>query len=128
MRAREFITEETTLPPEQTDPMNHVFVLPGVQSSDPYQIYRLGVAMARARSDAGTDGITDRLPAWSPKAAFGEDAVIGGFDASVEPIIDQALAMAGLPAKKVQISSPNSLEPSSVLTQSPVRPFAGYPR
>jgi hypothetical protein len=128
MRAREFITEETTLPPEQADPMNHVFVLPGVQSSDPYQIYRLGVAMARARSDAGTDGITDKLPAWSPKAAFGEDAVIGGFNASVEPIIDQALAMAGLPPTKVQVSTPNSLEPASVQKQSPVKPFAGYPR
>ena len=128
MRAREFITEETTLPPEQADPMNHVFVLPGVQSSDPYQIYRLGVAMARARSDAGTDGITDKLPAWSPAAAFGEDAVIGGFNATIEPIIDQALKMAGLPAKKVQVSTPNSVEPSSVLTQSPVKPFAGYPR
>jgi hypothetical protein len=128
MRAREFLKEQATLPPEQADPMNHVFVLPGVQSSDPYQIYRLGVAMARARSDAGTDGITDKLPDWSPAAAFGEDAVIGGFNASVEPIIDQALKMAGLPAKKVQVSTPNSLEPASVLTQSPVKPFAGYPR
>ena len=128
MRAREFITEETTLPPEQADPMNHVFTLPGVQSSDPYQIYRLGVAMARARSDAGTDGITDKLPAWSAQAAFGEDAVIGGFNATIEPIIDQALKMSGLPAKKVQISTPNSLEPASVLKQSPVKPFAGYPR
>jgi hypothetical protein len=126
MRAREFITEDTTLPPEQADPMNHVFTLPGVQSSDPYQIYRLGVAMARARSDAGTDGITDRLPEWSPQAAFGEDAVIAGFNASVEPVIDQALKMAGLPPKKVQISTPNSLEPSSVNHQSPVKPFTGY--
>jgi hypothetical protein len=126
MRAREFITEETTLPPELADPMNHVFVLPGVQSSDPYQIYRLGVAMARARSDAGTDGLTDKLPAWSAQAAFGEDAVIAGFDASVEPIIDQALSMAGLPAKKIQISSPNSLEPASVNHTSPVKPFNGY--
>ena len=126
MRAREFITEEKTLPPEQADPMNHVFVLPGVQSSDPYQIYRLGVAMARARSDAGTDGITDNLPAWSAQAAFGEDAVIAGFDASVEPVIDQALKMAGLPAKKVQISTPNSIEPASVNHQSPVQPFKGY--
>ncbi len=25
MRAREFVTEEKTLPPEQADPMNHVF-------------------------------------------------------------------------------------------------------
>jgi len=126
MRAREFITEEKTLPPELADPMNHVFVLPGVQSSDPYQIYRLGVAMARARSDAGTDGITDKLPAWSPQAAFGEDAVIAGFNAGVEPIIDQALKMAGLPAKKVQISTPNSIEPASVNRTSPVRPFKGY--
>ncbi len=126
MRAREFVTEEKTLPPELADPMNHVFVLPGVTSSDPYQIYRLGVAMARARSDAGTDGITSKLPAWSAQAAFGEDAVVAGFDASVEPIIDQALKMAGLPAKKVQISTPNSIEPASVNHTSPIRPFKGY--
>jgi hypothetical protein len=126
MRAREFITEQEKLPPELADPMNHVFVLPGVQSSDPYQIYRLGVAMARARSDAGTDGLTDKLPAWSAEAAFGEDAVVAGFDASVEPVIDQALKMAGLPAKKIQISTPNSLEPGSVNHTSPVKPFNGY--
>jgi len=106
--------------------MNHVFVLPGVQSSDPYQIYRLGVAMARARSDAGTDGITDKFPAWSAQAAFGEDAVIAGFDDGVETVIDQALSMAGLPGKKVQISTPNSIEPALVNRQSPVKPFAGY--
>jgi len=126
MRAREFITEQEKLPPELADPMNHVFVLPGVQSSDPYQIYRLGVAMARARSDAGTDGLTDKLPAWSAEAAFGEDAVVAGFNALVEPVIDQALKMAGLPAKKVQISTPNSLEPDSVNKQSIAKPFQGY--
>ena len=126
MRAREFITEQEKLPPELADPMNHVFVLPGVQSSDPYQIYRLGVAMARARSDAGTDGLTSKLPDWSAQAAFGEDAVIAGFDASVEPVIDQALSMAGLPAKKIQISTPNSLEPALVNHTSPVKPFNGY--
>jgi hypothetical protein len=127
MRAREFITEQATLPPEQADPMNHVFVLPGVQSSDPYQIYRLGVAMARARSDAGSDPIP-HMPQWSPQAAFGEEAVVAGFNATVEPVIDQALKMANLPAKKIQISTPNSLEPASVLKQSPVKPFKGYPR
>ena len=128
MRAREFLNEQATLPPEQADPMNHVFILPGVQSSDPYQIYRLGVAMARARSDAGVNDPIPFMPDWSAKAAFGEDAVVAGFNASVEPIIDQALAMAGLPVKKVQISTPNSLEPASVQKQSPVKPFAGYPR
>ena len=127
MRAREFITENTTLPPEQADPMNHVFVLPGVQSSDPYLIYRLGVAVARARSDAGSDPIP-HMPDWSPRAAFGEEAVVAGFDASVGPMIDQALKMANLPVKKIQVSTPNSLEPASILKQSPVKPFAGYPR
>ena len=126
MRAREFITEQATLPPEQGDPMNHVFTLPGVKSSDPYQIYRLGVAMARARSDAGTDGITNRLPDWTAEAAFGEDAVVAGFDASVEPVIDQALKMAGLSAKKIQISTPNSLEPSLVNHTSPITGFKGF--
>jgi len=127
MRAREFITENTTLPPEQADPMNHVFVLPGVQSSDPYLIYRLGVAMARARSDASDDPIP-HMPDWSARAAFGEEAVVAGFDATVEPVLDRALKMAGLPTKKIQVSTPNSIEPTSVLTQSPVRAFAGYPR
>ena len=128
MRAREFLREEATLPPEQADPMNHVFVLPGVQSSDPYEIYRLGVALARARSDAGTDDITNKLPAWSAKAAFGEDAVIAGFNDSVGAVIDQALKMSGLPVTKIQISTPNSLEPSSVNHTSPVTAFKGYPR
>jgi len=126
MRAREFITEQATLPPEQADPMNHVFTLPGVKSSDPYQIYRLGVAIARARSDAGTNDPIPNMPEWSAQAAFGEDAVIAGFNANVEPAIDYALKMAGLPVKKVQISTPNSLEPSLVNSQSPVKPFKGY--
>ncbi len=126
MRAREFITEEISLPPEIADPMDHVFVLPGVSSSDPYQIYRLGVAIARARSDAGTDGITNKLPAWSAQAAFGELAVIAGFNANVAPAIDHALKMAGLPIKKIQISTPNSVEPAFVQKQSPVKPFNGY--
>jgi hypothetical protein len=126
MRAREFITEQATLPPELADPMNHVFVLPGVPSSDPYKIYRLGVAMARARSDAGTTDPIPNMPEWSAQAAFGEDAVVAGFNASVEPIIDQALKMSGLSAEKIQISTPNSLEPALVNHVSPVKPFAGY--
>jgi hypothetical protein len=84
--------------------------------------------MARARSDAGVKDPIPFIPDWSPKAAFGEEAVVAGFDATVEPVIDQALKMSGLPATKVQISTPNSLEPASVQKQSPVRAFAGYPR
>jgi hypothetical protein len=127
MRAREFITEEKVLPPDQADPLRQTFILPGLSSDEPYQTYRFGMAMARARSDAGTEPIP-YMPEWSPQAAFGEDAVIAGFNASVEPVIDQALKMAGLPKKKIQISTPGSAEPNFVGTTSPVKAFAGYPR
>jgi hypothetical protein len=53
---------------------------------------------------------------------------VAGFNSTVEPIIDQALKMAGLPNKKVQVSTPNSLEPALVNHQSPVKGFKGYPR
>ena len=128
MRAREFITEDKTLPPEQANAMNHVFVLPGVTSSDPYEIYRLGVAMARARSDAGTHDPIAHMPAWSAHTVFGEEAVISGFDADVGPVIDQALKMTGLPGGKIQVGTPNSTEPTLVNMQSPMRGFRGYPR
>ena len=83
--------------------------------------------LVHERSDTGSDKIP-YIPEWSAEAAFGEDAVIAGFNASVEPIIGQALKMIGLPDKKIQISTHNSLEPASVNYQSPVTGFKGYPR
>jgi hypothetical protein len=128
MRAREFLREQTKLPPDQAEPMNHVFSFPGLPSSDPYKIYRVGIAIARARSDAGTDGITDNLPAWSAETAFGEDAVIAGFDSNDESIIDRALSMTATQGGKKLVSTPDSSEPNFVGTTSPVKAFAGYPR
>jgi hypothetical protein len=128
MRAREFITEQRELPPEQADPMRYTFVIPGLSASDPYNNYRFGVAMARARSDAGTDGLANNLPAWSSETAFGEHGVVIGMNSSIEQVIDQALTMTDTLGGKKLVSTPNSLEPASVQKQSPVKPFAGYPR
>ena len=128
MRAREFITEQRELPPEQADPMRYTYVIPGLSASDPYNNYRFGVAMARARSDAGTDGLTNNLPAWSSETAFGEHGVVVGMNSSIEQVIDQALTMTATPGGKKIVSTPNSIEPASVQKQSPVRAFAGYPR
>jgi hypothetical protein len=55
VRAKEFITEQRELPPEIADPLRYTYVLPGLSASDPYNNYRFGVAMARARSDLGQD-------------------------------------------------------------------------
>ena len=128
MRAREFIVERRELPPEQAEPMRYTYVIPGLSASDPYNNYRFGVAMARARSDAGTDGINKDIPAWTAKTAFGEHGVVVGMNGGIEQIIDQALAMTDTKGGKELVSTADSKEPALVDTKSPVTAFKGYPR
>jgi len=128
MRAREFITEERELPPEQADPMRQTFVLPGLTSSDPYLTYRFGVAMARARSEAVVDNLNPYILPWNAEEVFGEYAVVAGINGTVDPIIDKALKMAKIGGGKKPIGSLKSEEPPSVDKTSPVKGFKGYPR
>lgn len=127
MRAREFITEQAELPPEQKEPLQNTYVIPGLSAADPYKNYRFGVAVARARSDA-TDLANDNKfkPEWSAETAFGEHAVIVGFSNNVDPIIDQALKMTNTPGGKKLVSTAKSDEPAFVDTTSPVKPFKGF--
>lgn len=128
MRAREFIVEQRNLPPEYADPMRYTYVIPGLSAADPYNNYRFGVAMARARSDAGTDGINKDFPEWSPETAFGEHGVVVGMNNNIEKVIDQALTMTKTPGGKKLVSTAPSIEPGFVDTVSPVKGFKGYPR
>ena len=128
MRAREFIREQRELPPETKDPMKNTFVLPGLSASDPYKNYRFGVAMARARSDTATDNVNDFRPAWTAETAFGEHAVIVGFNNNVDPVIDAALSMTNTPGGKKLVSTAASEEPNFVDKVSPIKAFKGYPR
>jgi hypothetical protein len=129
MRAREFLSEQAaTLPPEQADPMRWTYVIPGLSASDPYNNYRFGVALARARSDAGTDGLNDHVPAWHTETAFGEHGVVAGMNSGVAQIIDQALTMTATSGGKHLVSTGPSEEPSFVNHVSPIKAFAGYPR
>ena len=128
MRAREFIVEQRELAPELAEPMRYTYVIPGLSAADPYNNYRFGVAMARARSDAGTDGINADFPEWTPETAFGEHGVVVGMNSSIEQVIDKALAMTKTPGGKELVSTPDSVEPALVDTVSPVTAFKGYPR
>jgi hypothetical protein len=128
MRAREFIREQRELPPEQAEPLKNTFVLPGLSSADPYKNYRFGVAIARARSDQATDKVNPDRPDWSAETAFGEHAVIVGFNNNVDPVIDAALKMTKTPGGKQLVSSAKSEEPKFVATKSPINSFKGYPR
>jgi hypothetical protein len=129
MRAREFIIEQADLPPEQKEPLQSTFVLPGLSAADPYKNYRFGVAIARARSDA-SDQTNDNefKPEWSAETAFGEHAVIVGFNNNVDPIIDAALKMTKTPGGKKIVSTAKSEEPKFVDNKSPIKGFKGYPR
>jgi hypothetical protein len=126
MRAREFIREQKELPAEQANPMRYTYVIPGLSAADPYKNYRFGVAMARARSDAGTDGINAKFPEWDNETAFGEHGVVAGMNAGIAQVIDQALSMTKTPGGKKIVSTPASTEPTFVDTQSPIKAFKGY--
>lgn len=126
MRAREFIREQRELPPETKQPMRYTYTLPGLSASDPYKSYRMGVAIARARSDYRQDDVNPFMPEWSAETAFGEHAVVAGFNSGVGELIDAALAMTNTPGGKKMVSTPDSDEPDFVPTQSPIKPFKGY--
>lgn len=128
MRAREFIAEQRELPDEIQDPMRYTYTLPGLSAADPYRSYRFGVAMARARSEYRKDDVNPHMPEWSAETAFGEHAVVAGFNSGIGDIIDAALSMTDTPGGKRMVSTPESDEPEFVATTSPVRAFKGYPR
>ncbi len=126
MRAREFIREQRELPDETKDPMRDTYVLPGLSAADPYKSYRMGVALARARSEYRKDDVNPYMPEWTAETAFGEHAVISGFNHGVAEIIDAALAMTKTPGGKKLVSTPDSDEPDFIDKQSPIKPFKGY--
>lgn len=126
MRAREFISEQKELPDEQQDPMRWTYVIPGLSASDPYNNYRFGVAMARARSDATPDTVNPYKPEWTAETAFGEHGVVAGMNSGIKQVIDQALKMTKTPGGKKLVSTPESDEPAMVNQKSPINGFKGY--
>lgn len=126
MRAREFITERAKLPVEAAGPMHDTYMIPGLRNNDAYRSYRFGVAMARARADLG--GVGKDLPAWNSESAMGMYGIVAGFNETVDPVIDLALKMTDISGGKQAVSTDASEEPDYVDTQSPLRPFRGYPR
>ena len=128
MRAREFLRENQDLPPEQSNPMRYTYVIPGLSASDPYNNYRFGVALARARSEAIKDEVNPNLPEWHDETAFGEHGIVAGMTPGIAQLIDAALQMTNTPGGKKLVSTSISTEPTFVDTVSPIKAFKGYPR
>jgi len=127
MRAQEFIVEQRAkLDPKIANPLKHTFLIPGIRNNDAYHTYRLGTAMARARADIG--GVTQDFPEFTDQSAFGQNAIVVGFNNTVDQVIDRALAMTGTPGGKTLVGTKESEEPGDTATHSPMKAFAGYPR
>ena len=127
MRAREFITEQMgRLPPTSAEPLQHTYFIPGIKNNDAYHAYRLSVAIARARADAGGYGAD--MPEFTSVSAFGQNAIVAGFNDSVETVLDQALKLTDTPGGMHLVGSKESNEPDLVNQRSIVKPFRGYPR
>lgn len=127
MRAREFVVEQrAVLDPSAAGPLQHTYIIPGIRNNDAYHTMRLGVAMARARAELG--GAGDDLPPWSSESAFGQNAIVAGFNDSVEEVLNRALELTDTKGGKILVSDASSTEPKTTEHNSPVKPFAGYPR
>jgi hypothetical protein len=134
MRAREFIKEgkgyapvlgdAAPIDPTIGDPMHDTFILPGIRNNDAYKSYRFSIAMARARAIIG--GQDQDLPEWHAEGAIGPNAMVAGFNNTVDPVIDMALKMTNIPGGKKQVGTNGSVEPGTVNKTSPIKGFKGY--
>ena len=103
MRAKEFITERQ-LPKRVSRAMNTTFQFPTMPSSDGYQVYRFGLAMANHEE-----------PPYGPA---GQHAVISAYTPEEEEIIHAAERATG--HKGRILADRGSHERGSTATQSPV--------
>ena len=127
MRAREFMVEQKSqLDPGQSNPLQHTYILPGIRNNDSYHTLRFGVAIARARAEIGGDA--KNFPPFTDQSAFGQNAIVAGFNDNVEDVIDLALKLTGTEGGKELIGTEASQEPPGTDTVSPVKAFKGYPR
>jgi hypothetical protein len=107
------------------DSLPQAFVIPALNSSNPYEQYKFGVAIARAR------GMKDRVAQDIPEPpdlddVWGQNEVVVGFDPHLEDVINFALKATGTPGGMRRIGTKGSKENPKVHTQSPVRKFKGF--
>ena len=103
MRAKEFITERE-MPERKSRALNTAFEFPTMPSSDGYQAYRFGVAMANHEE-----------PPYGPTS---QHAVISAYTSEEEEIIHAAERATGHKGRLV--ADRGSREPDSTGTHSPV--------
>lgn len=127
MKASEFITEDMAmLSPELSQTLPSTYTIPKLPNSDVYMQYRFGVAIASAKGkEKRQQDNIDR----NYMSSWGQNQTIISSDPHIAEWIDDALKEIGLsPSDKKLLSTPESKEPTSTDTVSPVQGFKGYER
>ena len=116
MRAKEFINEAKTgsIQDDVADALPSTFAIPKLQNQDPYKQYRFGVALAKAKGSSNQD-----TPDFEPRSAWGENAIVVGYDNESVEMIKQAAQDVGAGAVNL-ISTPRSEEAKDINKTSSV--------
>lgn len=133
MRLKDFLTEQ-----QLTDvhdaldvaalSLPYTYMMPELNNSNFYNIYRFGVAIAAVRGEMGDDNVQDAgRPDFRASSKWGQHLIVSSFDPNVGKVIDKALAKTHHKGK-VAVSSPGSDEMKDTNKGSPVKAFKGYPK
>jgi hypothetical protein len=131
MRAKEFITEQTSLDSIHdgldvaAKTLPYTYTVDQLKNQDFYDLYRFGVAIADVRGTSIDDGVNNFKPNFEAETLWNEKQVVSSFDKDVGKVIDQALKKIGKKGKTM-VSSPGSEELDDVDKTSPIKPFKGY--
>jgi hypothetical protein len=133
MRAREFLTEQQLS--DVHDALDvaalslpNTYMMPEINNSNFYDIYRFGLAVAAVRGESGNDNVhQEKTPAFRAQSKWGPNLIVTSFDPDVKQVIQQALKKVNKKGIKT-ISTPGSDEMTDTNTGSPVKGFKGYPK
>jgi hypothetical protein len=133
MRAKEFLTEQQLS--DVHDALDvaalslpNTYMMPEINNSNFYDIYRFGLAVAAVRGESGNDNVhAHKTPAFRAQSKWGPNLIISSFDPDVKQVIQQALKKVNKKGIKT-VSSQGSDEMLDTNKGSPVKGFKGYPK
>lgn len=135
MRLKEFLTEQQL--GDVHDALDvakfslpYTYMMPEINNSNFYDIYRFGVALAAVRGESGDDGThtaVSATPEFRAQTKWGPNLIVSSFDPQIGKVIDKALKKVHKNGRKT-VSTPGSEEMKDTYTGSPIKGFKGYPK
>lgn len=133
MRANEFLTEQQLS--DVHDALDvaalslpNTYMMPEINNSNFYDIYRFGLAVAAVRGESGNDTVHQgQTPEFRAQSKWGPNLIVTSFDPDVKQVIQQALKKVDKKGIKT-VSTQSSDEMTDTNTGSPVKGFKGYPK